>query len=559
MLFNLLKKYKKDLIIGPIVKLLEAIVTIVLPLIIASLIDNLDSLDTNSFIIYGISLLFLVFIGLVIVVIAQYIAARVSQSFGRYARDELFKHISTLSVMQIEKLGSSSLVNRLTNDITNIEIGINMWVRLLFRLPFLFLTSLVMTLIINYKIGIIFLVSIIILSICVYVIFRISSPLNKKTNEKLDKLSHHVRESLTNSRVIRTFNSTFRETNKFENYNNDTYNLYKKANIFSELLNPVTTLILNISIIVVICVGNIHINSSVMSDGNLIAIINYISQMLPAVVSISNLIGIYTRCYSSFLRCNEIFNIQPDMLYGSCKSFKYDLIEFNNVDFSFTNSDFIKGFNLKVKSGEKIGFIGLTGSGKSTILNLLNRTYDVTSGEICVFGNNIKNYDKSFLHSNICSISQKPSFLSASIKQNILLGRKSNIDEINSALIKANAYDFVYKYENNIMHILSNEANNLSGGEKQRIALSRAFIGSYPILIIDDSTSALDLVTESNVISNIFELESTIFIASQKISTIKRCDKIVVLDNGKIESVGTHDDLLKSSKLYKEIYDLQNY
>lgn len=254
MLFNLLKKYKKDLIIGPVFKLLEAIVTIVLPLIIASIIDNLDSLDRNSFILYGIFLLILVFLGLVIVIIAQFIGARVSQSFSRDARYELFKHINTLSVMQIEKLGTSTLVNRLTNDITNIEIGVNMWVRLLFRIPFLFLTSLVMTLIIDYKIGIIILISTIILSICVYIIFKISSPLNRKTNEKLDILSNHVRESLTNSRVIRTFNSYIRETNKFENYNIDTYNLYKKANIFSELLNPITTLILNVTVIIVICI-----------------------------------------------------------------------------------------------------------------------------------------------------------------------------------------------------------------------------------------------------------------------------------------------------------------
>lgn len=281
--------------------------------------------------------------------------------------------------------------------------------------------------------------------------------------------------------------------------------------------------------------------------------------MLLAIISISNLIGIYTRCYASFLRCEEIFQIKPDMLYGTCNKFENNLIEFKNVYFSFSNLDFIKNFNLTVKSGERIGFIGITGSGKSTILNLLNRTYDVTSGEIFVFGNDIKNYEKNFLHSNICFISQKPSFLSASIKENILLGKKADITEINSALTKSNAYDFVYKYENNIMHILSNEAVNLSGGEKQRISLARVFIGSCPIIIIDDSTSALDLITESNVISNIFEMNSTIFIASQKISTIKNCDKIVVLDNGKIESIGTHDELLKSSILYKEIYDIQNY
>lgn len=281
--------------------------------------------------------------------------------------------------------------------------------------------------------------------------------------------------------------------------------------------------------------------------------------MLLAIISISNLIGIYTRCYASFLRCEEIFQIKADMLYGTCNKFENNLIEFKNVYFSFSNLDFIKNFNLTVKSGERIGFIGITGSGKSTILNLLNRTYDVTSGEIFVFGNDIKNYEKNFLHSNICFISQKPSFLSASIKENILLGKKADITEINSALTKSNAYDFVYKYENNIMHILSNEAVNLSGGEKQRISLARVFIGSCPIIIIDDSTSALDLITESNVISNIFEMNSTIFIASQKISTIKNCDKIVVLDNGKIESIGTHDELLKSSILYKEIYDIQNY
>lgn len=481
------------------------------------------------------------------------------KTFGRDARLALFKHINNLSVLQVEKLGSSSLVNRITNDINNIEIGVNMWVRLLFRVPFLFLTSLVMTLILDYKIGLIILLSTIILSICVYIIFKISSPLNKKTNDKLDNLSSHVRETLTNSRVIRSFNSIKREQNKFEKYNNETYELYKKANIFSELLNPFTTLILNATTIIVICVGNIHINSNIISDGTLIAIINYISQMILAIISLSNLIGIYTRCFASFSRCEEIFKIKPDMSYGTCDKFTNDLIEFKDVSFSFTNSEFIKDFNLKVKSGERIGFIGITGSGKSTILNLLNRTYDVNSGSISIFGNNIKDYNKKFLHSNICFITQNPSFLSASIKQNILLGRKANMEEINSALVKANAYDFVYRYDNNIMHVLNNEANNLSGGEKQRISLSRVFIGSSPILILDDSTSALDLSTESKVISNIFEINSTIFIASQKISTIKRCDKIVVLDNGKIESVGTHDELLKNSKLYKEIYDIQNY
>lgn len=326
------------------------------------------------------------------------------------------------------------------------------------------------------------------------------------------------------------------------------------------MLNPINTLILDISIIAILYLGNIQISLALITQGNLIAIINYISQILLAIIVLSNLVVIYAKAFASFNRISEILNIQPLITNGTINEFENNAIavSFKNVDFRFSNeSNLFDSLNIDIHSGEKIGIIGLTGSGKSVFLNLINRTYDVSSGELLLFGKNIKEYDLDFLKRNVRFIDQKPCFLTTSIKNNVKMSYECDDSEIEKALYLSDSLEFVNTFEDGINHLLENNANNLSGGQKQRISISRAFIGVPKILILDDTTGSLDLSTEATVLNNIFnfsqELNCTTFIASQKISTIYKCNKIIVFDNGNIESIGSHEDLLKMSPIYKNV------
>ena len=343
--------------------------------------------------------------------------------------------------------------NRITNDVTNLEVAVAMFIRLVIRVPFLIIGSLVMVYFINRKLFFVLLTATILLSITIYFIVTASSRYHALSNKKLDRLALHIKENLVNIRIVRSFLGQKREQHTFDILNNNVYALSEKANFISNLLNPINTLILDISVIAILYIGNIQILSSSITQGNLIAIINYISQILLAIVVLSNLVIIYTKAFASVGRVNEILNIRPLLVNGTIKEFKDDniAVKFNNVSFGFNDKvNFLNSLNIEIKSGEKIGIIGLTGSGKSVFLNLINRTYDVSSGEILLYGKDIKDYDLKFLKNNVRFIDQKPCFLTTTIKDNVKLSNNCSNLEIEKALELSNALEFVDSFSDGI-------------------------------------------------------------------------------------------------------------
>ncbi len=563
-LLKYLKKYKLNLIFGPIFKLLEAIIEVLLPIIIAYFIDNYNNFSSNELIYYSIGLIILVAVGLIFACSAQYIAAITSQGYSKTLREKLFSHIQKLPANKLNHIGSSAIVNRIINDVTNLETGIAMFIRLVIRVPFIFIGSIIMISLINIQIAINVLVASIILFFVILLIAKSASRIYQKANSYLDKLTLRIKENLTNIKLIRSFVTQNSEKLKFDKVNNLTYIYSNIANILSFLLNPVSIFILNFTTLIILNISNVEFGFGNLSKGEIIAIINYISEMLVAIVVLSNLIIIYTRAFASAKRIIELFNIKEEKDFGKLQEFKpCDYVfDISDMNFSYFSNMNLKDIALQVKPREVIGIIGLTGSGKTTFLKLLNRSLTRTSGSLKLYGKDINEYESKFLKSNITYIGQKPDFITDTIFENISLGRTSDEKEIIKSLELSNSSEFVNKKENTINFILQNNASNLSGGQKQRINIARGFIGKPKILIFDDVTSALDLYTESQVLQNIFnytkEHTITTFIASQKTSTIKNCSKILVFNNGKIENVGTHAELLKTSELYKKIYKLQN-
>lgn len=483
-MLKFLSKYKKDFIIGPIFKLIEAIIEVFLPFIIAQIINNLSNTNTNTIIKYTGIMLVLIIIGLACAVIAQYIAAKTSQGFGTELRNKLFSHVLKLSNKQIEKYGTSAIVNRITNDILNLEVAVAMFIRLVIRVPFIFIGSLIMVYVLDSTISKILFVSTVILAVCIYVIIKKASKYQQKANTKLDEIALKVKENLLNIRLVKSFGTEKLEEQKFQKSNNENYKLSQKANIFSNLLNPVSVVILDFTIALVLYIGGIKISNNYMPQGNLIAIINYISQMILAVIVLSNLITIYTKSFVSYKRIKEILQETPekDDEEKNIKIKNTDIaIEFKNVNFEYDkNKIFLKNINLQIKKGEKIGIIGLTGSGKSTILQLINRSYKISKGELNILGTNINEYTNEQIKSIVKLIEQKPNFYNTTIEENIKMGKNVPKKDIQKALKHSESYEFVQNLKEKENTKLENNANNLSGGQKQRISLARAFTRKSP-------------------------------------------------------------------------------
>ncbi|MCI8961695.1 MAG: ABC transporter ATP-binding protein [Clostridia bacterium] len=420
-----LGKYKKELIVGPLFKLFEAIIEISLPIIIAKIIDNSIDLTIGKILLYIVGILTLILIGFCSASISQYFAAKASQGYGTNLRKEFFKHISLLSNKQLSKYGASALVNRITNDINNLEIAVAMFIRLVLRSPFICIGSLIMISIINVRIAIIVTLALIVLLISIYAIFKISAKLQQDLNKNIDKALVRIKEILVNIRLIRSVNTKDFEKEKFSVENNKIYEISLRYNFISNLLTPTNVMILNIAIVMILYTSRVYVKN--ISIGNLIAIINYISQMTNAVIVLSNLIIIYTRAFSSANRITEIMKMKPDIKYGNIYEMnnRENAIIFKNVSFSYNKeSELIKDFNLTVKTGEIIGIIGFTASGKTSLLNLITRNYEVNKGEVFIFDRKISDYNKQALKRNIKIISQKKQFFTETIEENIKFRRK---------------------------------------------------------------------------------------------------------------------------------------
>lgn len=561
-----LKEYRLELFFGPLLKLIESIIEVFLPFFIAYLIDKRDSLTTHDFIVQGCFILLLVLCGFLCATAAQYLASKTSQGYGRKVRSLLFSHILSLSISQQKTLGSSTLVNRITTDVTNLETGVAMLIRLVIRVPFICLASFIMCLTFNVELSLILLVGILLLSIFLFVILPIASHLFQKSNHKLDKLVSKVKEILTNIRVIHSFSSEEREQKKFAVQNDETSSYMKRANFFSGLLNPISTLILDGIILFFLFLGRNQITLGNLSTGELVAMINYVSQILVALLVLSNLVTIYTRCFASSKRIKEILTIPSEKKQGNQEivdKSRQEAISIQDISFHYSAEQvsFLDHLSFTIAKGEKVGIVGQTGSGKSTLLELISGNLSPFSGHIEIFHKPLSSFSSAFLKKTICTIEQKATFLTDTIANSIKMGRKASNEDIKTALRLAKADEFVADLKEKEESLLTNNASQLSGGQRQRIALARAFIGNASILLLDDPTSALDFQTESEVLQNLFsyvsEKKKTLVLTSQKISAVSRCDHIFVLEEGKIVAEGTHEELLKSCPLYQKMYKLQ--
>lgn len=561
-----LKNYKKQLILGPFFKLLEAVFELIVPVVMAKIIDNgIGNSDTGYIIRMGGVMVILGICGLLFALICQYFASQCAYGFGTDLRKALYEHINTLSYSSIDRLGTSTLINRITNDTNSVQTGVNMFIRLAFRAPFLVAGAIVASMLIDLKLSIAFLIITPIISLIIYAVMSRTIPLYKKTQQKLDRTATLTRENLEGTRVIRAFSRQNDEIRNFNQACNDLSDNAILAGKISSILNPVTFMIMNLGIVAIIYFGGIRVDGGSITQGELTAFINYMTQILLALVVLANLIVTFTKAIASANRISDVFECQNEIVSGSLESVDEkaeNSIEFENVSFRYNGAgdNSLENITFRIRSGGMLGIIGGTGSGKSTLSALIPRFYDADSGNIKIFGKDIKEYNTDFLRSIIGNVPQKAVLFTGTVRENMQLADENASDEeIIKALKIAQAWEFVEKLPGKLDTVISQGGKNLSGGQKQRIAIARAFIGSPKIVILDDSTSALDYATDLAFRKAVKEnlKDTTIIMISQRATSLKDADNIIVMDDGKSVGTGTHKNLLENCEVYREIYNSQ--
>ncbi|MBE6047419.1 MAG: ABC transporter ATP-binding protein [Clostridium sp.] len=558
-----LKDFKKEVILGPIFKLLEAIFELIVPLVMVKIIDIGVNTSNPSYIIkMGGLLIFLGITGLISALTCQYFASKASQGVGTKIRNDLFKHINSLSHAEIDEIGTPTLITRITNDVNIIQNAVAMLIRLAVRAPFLIIGSTIMAMTIDLHISIIFLITIPIIAIVIYLVMTKSIPFYTTIQKKLDNISLITSENLEGARVIRAFSNEENEKNRFLNANIDLSNLSINVGKISALLNPATSIIANFAIIAILWFGGIRIDCGTLTQGKIIALVNYMTSILLTLIVLANLIVLFTKAFTSIKRVKEIFEIQSSITENSINTNNITSnspkIEFKDVSFNYKNSNenSLSNLNVCISAGETVGIIGGTGSGKSSFINLIPRFYDTNKGSVLVDGINVKDYSLNNLRSKISIVPQKTVLFSGTIKENLLLGNENaSLKDIDEALDIAQASEFVNKLPNKYDTLLLEGGKNLSGGQKQRLTIARALVCNPEILILDDSCSALDFATDAALRKALKERtqEMTVLMVSQRASTIKDADKIIVLDKGEIKGIGTHNYLINNCDIYKEI------
>ena len=562
-LLKYLKDYKKESLFAPLFKMLEACFDLLVPLVVAAIIDNgIAENDTAYILKMGGVLLLLAAIGLTFSITAQYFAAKAAAGFGRGLRHDLFKHIGGLSYTQIDQYGPSTFITRMTADVNQIQNQVML--RLLLRSPFIVIGAMIMAFTVDVKTAVVFAVAIPGLSVIVFGIMLITIPMYKVVQNSLDVVMGHTRENLSGTRVIRAFN---REAQEVKEYNEETQVLNRFqiiAGRISTLMNPATFIIINVAIIAILWYGGIRVNVGGLSQGQVVALVNYMSQILVELIKLASLIINLTKAFACANRVNEIFDIPCEEDMGTLDNGP-DLdtkVEFDNVSLTYDGAgeSSIEGVNLKVKSGETIGVIGGTGSGKTTLVNMIPGFYYPTEGTLSIEGADIKEFKKSALQKKISIVPQKALLFKGTIRSNLLWGNEdATEEELTDALKKSQSYDFVMEKENGIDSYVAQTGKNFSGGQRQRLTIARALVKQPEILILDDSSSALDFATDAALRMAIGSMKHkpTLFIVSQRTSAIQYADKIVVLDDGSVVGIGTHEELMNTCEVYREIYDSQ--
>lgn len=560
-LLKYLKDYKLQLTIGPACKLLEAIFELIVPLVMADIIDiGVQNGDSGYVLRMGGVMILLGAVGLCSALVCQKSASIASQGSGTKLRNELFHHINTLSFAEIDKIGTPSLITRMTNDINQLQFAVAMLIRLVIRAPFLVVGAMIMATTINLKLSVIFFVASPLIALVLYFIMSKSVPFFKLIQKRLDRLSLISREGLSGARVIRAFHKEEKEEKRFNDANDDLAQTSQSVGMLSALLNPLTYAITNLAIVAIVWFGGGLVNSGEIQTGEIIALVSYMTQILLAMVVVANLVVVFTKASASASRVNEVFDLKPsitsdqkdDILLGNSKGY----IEFDNVSFGYGGGDVLKNISFTVDKGETVGIIGTTGSGKSSLVNLIPRYYDVTGGRVLIGGENVKKYSLAQLR-NMCSVvMQKAVLFSGTIESNLRWGKKdATEDEMNRALETAQAKEFVEKLPNKLDTVVTQGGKNFSGGQKQRLTIARAIIANSPILILDDSASALDFATDYALRKAIRKNTdgATVFIVSQRVATVKDADKILVLKDGELVGAGSHEQLFDICEEYREI------
>ena len=560
-----LKDYKKETILGPLFKLLEASFELLVPLVIAAMIDKgIASGDKGYVIKMCLLLILLCFVGCISAVTAQFFAAKAAAGFAKKAKKALFDNIQKLSYSDMDKLGTSAMITRMTSDMNQVQQGVNMTIRLLLRSPFVVFGAMAMAFTIDFRQALVFVVTIALLAFVVVFITGWSIPRYEKIQKGLDTLLRLTRENHTGVRVIRAFGLEEREKENFDLSNDRLMGLQKFVGSVTALMNPVTYAILNLSVVFLIYKGAFLVDAGELTQGEMVALYNYMFQILVELIKFANLILTITKAIASGNRVQELMEYKSSMEDGSVTEFSKveDHVVFENVSMSYHKDaeDSIENISFVAKRGERIGIIGGTGSGKSTLINLIPRFYDVREGAVLIDGLNVKEYNLEALRERIGIVPQKAVLFHGTIRDNMKWGKKdATDDEIRQALKIAQAEEVVKGKENGLDFVVAQGGKNFSGGQKQRLTIARALVRKPEILILDDSASALDYLTDKNLRAAIAGMDNppTTFIVSQRTSAVRDCDKILVLDNGSLAGIGTHEKLLESCDLYKEIYDSQ--
>ena len=566
-LLYFMKDYKKESVLAPLFKMLEAFFELFVPLVVASIIDDgIVPKDSEHIIRMCLLLLVLAAVGLTCSITAQYFAAKSAVGAATGIRYELFTHIQTLGYEEMDMVGTSTLITRMTSDINQVQNGINLVLRLFLRSPFIVFGAMIMAFTIDVKAAMIFVVAIILLSIVVFGIMLSSIPLYKKVQSGLDTILGTTRENLTGVRVIRAFHQEQAEYNKFLAENEELTSLQKFAGKISGLTNPLTFIIINFAILVLIHTGAVRVSLGTLSQGQVVALYNYMSQILVELIKLANLIISVTKAMACFNRIQDVFHIEPSMKEGTktvaAAGNTTPAVEFKNVSFTYAGGGdhAVENISFKAMPGQTIGIIGGTGSGKSTLVNLIPRFYDVSEGEVDIAGKNIQDYTYGSLRNTISVVPQKAQLFAGTIRDNLTFGCPDATEEqIEEALAISQAKEFVDTKEGRLDAKIEQGGKNLSGGQRQRLTLARALVPQSDILIMDDSASALDYATDARLRKAIQDMKRkpTVFIVSQRTSSIQNADMILVLDDGKIAGQGTHEQLLKSCNIYREIYETQ--
>ncbi|WVT91939.1 ABC transporter ATP-binding protein [Enterococcus durans] len=556
------KDYRKQIILGPVFKFFEAVFELILPLLMASLIDNgLKMNDRGMIIKMGVWMIAMSVIGLVCAIICQYYASVASQGFGTELRNQLIKKINSFSHSELNHFGTDTLITRMTNDINQLQLALAMVIRLLIRAPFLSIGSVVMAFVIDWEVGLFFLALLPIFSVILYFIIKKTVPLYQKVQEKLDRLNATVSQNLSGVRVIRAFSRIATEIDTFNNDTDDLAKNYLRVSNISALLSPATTLIMNVGIICLLTVGGIKVNIGNLQQGQVLALINYMNQMLLALIVVSNLVVIFTRAEASGNRIKEVLateNTIVDAAEPLTPDFhSQNMIQFDHVDFRYTPDSglALQDITFQLKRKTVLGIIGPTGSGKTTLTQLIPRFYDVSAGAISFDEVDVRSWDLDSLRHQISQVPQTSVLFTGTIRENLQWGKQEASDEeCWEALRIAQAEDFVRQLPKGLDTKVMENGKNFSGGQKQRLTIARALIAKPELLILDDSLSALDYQTDLNLRKALqTSLDSTVIIISQRIRSIQEAHTILVMDQGKIVAQGTHEDLLAHSEEYREI------